>query len=141
MSRVKQNPKKSSTWALPAGLAGDGARDGLAVAGYEVSAGFMIALLGWIFAPIYMQLNVRTPSNVASVPHERAQCELGWQWRASPAAIWSPLRLDPPSPSPPGRGVILPFQVFTMPEFLKVRFGSERLRLLNTIVRATSTMS
>ena len=25
-------------------------------------------------------------------------------------------------------------QVFTMPEFLKIRFGSERLRLLNTIV-------
>ena len=42
------------------GLAGDGARSGLAVAGFEVSAGFMIALLGWVFAPIYIQLNVFT---------------------------------------------------------------------------------
>eukprot|EP00040_Diaphanoeca_grandis_P005318 m.32310 g.32310 ORF g.32310 m.32310 type:complete len:725 (+) comp16624_c0_seq1:182-2356(+) len=63
------------------GLAGDGARGGLAVAGYELSAGFMLVLLGWVFAPIYLQMGV-----------------------------------------------------FTMPEFLKKRFGSDRLRLVITVV-------
>eukprot|EP01043_Picozoa_sp_COSAG02_P011040 COSAG02_NODE_400_length_23094_cov_309.555990_17_plen_320_part_00 len=42
------------------GLAGDGARTGLAVGGYELSAGVMLLLLGWVFSPIYMYAGVYT---------------------------------------------------------------------------------
>eukprot|EP00730_Choanoeca_flexa_P018592 TRINITY_DN9047_c0_g1_i1.p1 TRINITY_DN9047_c0_g1~~TRINITY_DN9047_c0_g1_i1.p1 ORF type:complete len:605 (+),score=113.26 TRINITY_DN9047_c0_g1_i1:85-1899(+) len=63
------------------GLAGSGAASGIAVGGYEWSAGLMLLLLGWVFVPLYLQCNV-----------------------------------------------------FTMPEFLKRRFQSQRLQLALTVM-------
>ncbi len=42
------------------GLAGDGATGGVAVAQFEIIAGFMLLLLGWIFVPFYLKSNVFT---------------------------------------------------------------------------------
>ena len=42
------------------GLAGDGATGGVAVAQFEIIAGFMLLLLGWIFVPFYLRSNVFT---------------------------------------------------------------------------------
>lgn len=66
---------------MPLEGSGDGARTGYAVAGYELSAGVMLVLLGWVFAPIYLDT-----------------------------------------------------EVFTMPEFLKRRYGGERLKLCVSLI-------
>ncbi|XP_064449094.1 sodium/glucose cotransporter 2 isoform X2 [Mirounga angustirostris] len=42
------------------GLAGTGAASGLAVAGFEWNALFVVLLLGWVFAPVYLTAGVIT---------------------------------------------------------------------------------
>ncbi len=42
------------------GLAGTGASSGVAVAQFEIIAGFMLLLLGWIFVPFYLKSGVFT---------------------------------------------------------------------------------
>ncbi|XP_068220184.1 sodium/mannose cotransporter SLC5A10-like [Palaemon carinicauda] len=42
------------------GLAGSGAASGIAVAGYEQSAVYILMLLGWLFVPVYMSSGVYT---------------------------------------------------------------------------------
>ncbi|GAB5582855.1 sodium/glucose cotransporter 2 isoform X1 [Prionailurus iriomotensis] len=42
------------------GLAGTGAASGLAVAGFEWNALFVVLLLGWLFAPVYLTAGVIT---------------------------------------------------------------------------------
>lgn len=42
------------------GLAGSGAASGLAVAGFEQSAIYILMLLGWLFVPVYMSSGVYT---------------------------------------------------------------------------------
>ncbi|XP_066263955.1 sodium/mannose cotransporter SLC5A10-like isoform X2 [Branchiostoma lanceolatum] len=42
------------------GLAGSGAATGIAVAGYEWNSIFIIALLGWLFVPVYLASGVYT---------------------------------------------------------------------------------
>eukprot|EP00045_Choanoeca_perplexa_P017668 m.261503 g.261503 ORF g.261503 m.261503 type:complete len:608 (-) comp17599_c0_seq3:1249-3072(-) len=42
------------------GLAGSGAATGIAVGGYEWSAGIMLLILGWVFVPLYLHHNVFT---------------------------------------------------------------------------------
>ena len=42
------------------GLAGSGASSGVAVAQFEILAGFMLLLLGWVFVPFYMKSGVYT---------------------------------------------------------------------------------
>ncbi|CAL8120020.1 unnamed protein product [Orchesella dallaii] len=58
------------------GLAGSGAASGIGIASFELSAIFIILLLGWIFVPVYMAAGV-----------------------------------------------------YTMPEYLKLRFGGQRIRV------------
>ncbi|XP_063159133.1 sodium/glucose cotransporter 2 isoform X1 [Candoia aspera] len=63
------------------GLAGTGAANGLAVAGFEWNAIFIILLLGWLFVPVYLSA-----------------------------------------------------EVITMPQYLKKRFGGQRIRLYLSII-------
>ena len=42
------------------GLAGSGATSGVAVGQFEILAGFMLLVLGWIFVPFYLRSNVFT---------------------------------------------------------------------------------
>jgi len=42
------------------GLAGSGASSGVAVAQFEIMAGFMLLLLGWVFVPFYVRSGVFT---------------------------------------------------------------------------------
>jgi SSS family solute:Na+ symporter len=42
------------------GLAGSGASSGVAVAQFEILAGFMLLLLGWVFVPFYVRSGVYT---------------------------------------------------------------------------------
>ena len=41
-------------------MAGTAAKSGIAVAMYELSAPYLLLLLGWIFAPLYIHCNIRT---------------------------------------------------------------------------------
>ncbi|CAF1014490.1 unnamed protein product [Adineta ricciae] len=63
------------------GLAGSGASNGIGMAGYELNAGYVLMILGWIFLPVYTKADV-----------------------------------------------------YTMPEFLKKRFGGDRIRFYLTIL-------
>ncbi len=44
------------------GLAGSGAASGIAVAGFELNAIFILVLLGWLFVPVYIASGVRSIS-------------------------------------------------------------------------------
>ncbi|CAF3544229.1 unnamed protein product [Rotaria sp. Silwood1] len=63
------------------GLAGSGASNGIGVAGFELSAIYVLMILGWIFLPVYIKADV-----------------------------------------------------YTMPEFIKKRFGGDRIRFYLTIL-------
>ncbi|CAF1436999.1 unnamed protein product [Rotaria sordida] len=63
------------------GLAGSGASNGIGVAGFELNAGYVLMILGWMFLPVYVKADV-----------------------------------------------------YTMPEFLKKRFGGDRIRFYLTIL-------
>lgn len=77
------------------GLSGSAANSGIAVAGFELNALFILMILGWIFIPVYMRAGV-----------------------------------------------------FTMPEYIKKRFGGQRIRLLlsflslllNVFIRITADL-
>jgi SSS family transporter len=63
------------------GLAGAGASTGIGTAGFELSAGFILILLGWVFLPVYIRAGV-----------------------------------------------------YTMPEYIKKRFGGDRIRIYLSIL-------
>ncbi|CAF4384286.1 unnamed protein product, partial [Rotaria sp. Silwood2] len=63
------------------GLAGSGASNGIGIAGFELSAIYVLMILGWIFLPVYIKVDV-----------------------------------------------------YTMPEFIKKRFGGDRIRFYLTIL-------
>ncbi len=77
------------------GLSGSAANSGIAVAGFELNAVFVLILLGWLFVPVYIRAGV-----------------------------------------------------YTMPEYIKKRFGGERIRiflsilslLLNLFIRITADL-
>ena len=41
-------------------MAGTAAESGIAVGIYELSAPYLLILLGWVFAPLYVKMNIRT---------------------------------------------------------------------------------
>ena len=45
------------------GLSGSASASGVGVAGFEISAPFMIILLGWVFLPVYIRFVYLYPKN------------------------------------------------------------------------------
>lgn len=41
------------------GLSGSAANSGIAVAGFELNAVFVLMLLGWVFVPVYIRYQIR----------------------------------------------------------------------------------
>ncbi|MEC7755853.1 MAG: sodium:solute symporter [Bacteroidota bacterium] len=61
------------------GLAGDGATGGVAVAQFEIIAGFMLMLLGWVFVPFYLKSGVFTmPEFLERRYSSKARNYLSW---------------------------------------------------------------
>ena len=54
------------------GLAGAGASSGVAVAQFEILAGFILLILGWVFVPFYIQSGVTTMPEFLEVRYSRA---------------------------------------------------------------------
>ncbi len=53
------------------GLAGAGASSGLAVAQFEILAGFILLILGWVFVPFYLQSGVTTMPEFLEMRYSR----------------------------------------------------------------------
>ena len=61
------------------GLAGSGASSGLAVGQFEILAGFMLLLLGWVFVPFYVRSGVFTmPEFLEKRYSSAARTYLSW---------------------------------------------------------------
>lgn len=54
------------------GLAGSGASSGLPVAQFEILAGFILLILGWVFVPFYLQSGVTTMPEFLEMRYSRA---------------------------------------------------------------------
>jgi len=61
------------------GLAGSGASSGVAVSQFEIIAGFMLLLLGWVFVPFYLKSGVFTmPEFLEKRYNKNARSYLSW---------------------------------------------------------------
>ncbi|KAB0393057.1 hypothetical protein E2I00_011437 [Balaenoptera physalus] len=99
------------------GLAGSGAAAGLSVTAYEFNGLFSVLMLAWIFLPIYIagQSPIENPKKTICAS------EFGEKWGGGRRAVgWQDLNSGP--------------QVTTMPEYLRKRFGGNRIPIILAVL-------
>ncbi|KAI4533382.1 hypothetical protein MG293_016401 [Ovis ammon polii] len=98
------------------GLAGSGAAGGLAVAGFEWNATYVLLALAWVFVPIYL-------SSEVSLLRDSPAGGLG---TAGPGVEWVVVM-----GRTPGFAHEL---IVTMPEYMQKRYGGQRIRMYLSVL-------